>query len=277
MSKVFIYSLENPITKEVRYIGKTVQKLEKRLTAHIYESKHRNNHKCNWINKLNKNNNRPIIKLLDTVSEEDWEFWEMYWIEQFKSWGFNLVNHTSGGEGYTHSEETKEKIRQANSGKNHYFYGKRHKQTSKDKISKSLIGNNYAKGFKHSDETKKKVSKGNREYYKNNPMTDKHKKRISESNRLAKSDPKIKKEISERIKKYCRDNPQKIKRRIMDLAELNKNNARPIYQKDKGGKFIKKFNSIRDASNEVNINSSNIYRCANGIRKTCGGFRWEWV
>ena len=108
---VFIYTLENPITNEVRYVGKTVQKLDKRLNAHIYESRKKNNHKCNWINSLSKKGEFPTIKLIDIVPEEEWEFWESYWIEQLKMWGFNLVNGTPGGEGYKHTDETKEKIR----------------------------------------------------------------------------------------------------------------------------------------------------------------------
>ncbi len=276
MSEVFIYSLEDPKTKEIRYVGKTIQKLEKRLTAHIYESKHRRNYKCNWIKKLNKNGDIPVIKFIDIVSDDDWEFWEMYWIEQFTAWGFNLVNETPGGEGYRHSEETKEKIKKANSGKNHYFYGKNHSEESKKKISISLGGNQRAKGFKHSDEMRKKVSEKGRERYKINPMTEEHKKKIADSNRLVKSTTEAKEKVSERMKKYCKNNPEKIDKRIKELAELNKNNSRPIFQYNKQGVFIKKFNSIREASKETNIVSSNIYRCANGIRKTCGGFKWLW-
>ena len=29
--------------------------------------------------------------------ENNWQFWETYWIAQFKNWGFNLTNLTSGG------------------------------------------------------------------------------------------------------------------------------------------------------------------------------------
>lgn len=238
MSEVFIYSLEDPETKEVRYIGKTIQKLEKRLIAHIYESNHKKNHKCNWINKLRKRGSNPKIKLIDIVHEDEWEFWEMYWIEQFRCWGFNLVNNTPGGEGYKHSDKTKEKIRQANSGKNHYFYGRNHSKESKEKISKSLEGNQHAKGFKHSDETRKKVGEETRKYYKNNPRTKEHNKKIGDSNSRAK--------------------------------------ARPIYQYDINGNLIKKHDSVRSVVSELGFGRDGIYDCASGKQKLYRGFIWSW-
>jgi hypothetical protein len=32
-------------------------------------------------------NKKPIIEVIDEVNINEWEFWEMYWICQFKSWG----------------------------------------------------------------------------------------------------------------------------------------------------------------------------------------------
>jgi hypothetical protein len=29
----------------------------------------------------------------------EWGFWEIYWINQFKTWGFELKNLTNGGDG----------------------------------------------------------------------------------------------------------------------------------------------------------------------------------
>lgn len=53
---------------------------------------------------------------------------------------------------YKHSNETKEKISNLNSGKNNHFYGKSHTNETKEKISK------INKGRIVSDETKKKMS-----------------------------------------------------------------------------------------------------------------------
>jgi group I intron endonuclease len=165
MPQIYIYTLEHPITHEIRYIGKTTQPLNKRLKAHVYESKQKNNHKCNWVYKLITNNLTPIIKILDIVTEKEWEFWESYWIEQFKTWGYNLVNQTPGGEGYKHTEETKNKIREAQLGSKGHMYGKKMAKEVRNKISKSLEGNSFRKGKKSSPETIKKNIKNASRYW----------------------------------------------------------------------------------------------------------------
>ena len=98
---ITIYTLEDPITKEVRYIGKTKKELVERMYSHIsnYRLKKEKSHKNSWIKSLKQKNLKPIIKELDLVKEEDWEFWEQFYINLFKSWGFNLTNMTKGGEG----------------------------------------------------------------------------------------------------------------------------------------------------------------------------------
>ncbi len=40
-----------------------------------------------------------IIEIIDIVESKDWKFWESYWIEQFKCWGFKLKNKNNGGGG----------------------------------------------------------------------------------------------------------------------------------------------------------------------------------
>ena len=123
---ITIYTLEDPITKEVRYIGKTKKELVERMYSHIsnYRLKKEKSYKNSWIKSLKQKNLKPIIKELDLVEEDDWEFWEQFYINLFKSWGFNLTNMTKGGEGslggkgclgYKHTEEAKKRISIANS------------------------------------------------------------------------------------------------------------------------------------------------------------------
>lgn len=42
-------------------------------------------------------------------------------------------------------------------------------------------------------------------------------------------------------------------------------------------KLIKKWNYIREAGKELNINNANIVSCCKNKRKTAGGFVWRYV
>jgi hypothetical protein len=120
----YIYTLEHPVNSEIRYIGVTIRTLQSRLYDHCssYYLKKVNNRRATWIKSLKKQNLKPIIKLLDEVPYDKRYETEMFYIEQFKQWGFDLVNSTKGGSGGTtyvrpkfyHKEETKLKISKAN-------------------------------------------------------------------------------------------------------------------------------------------------------------------
>lgn len=105
MSLVYIYTLECPLNNEVRYIGKT-NNLEVRFKNHINRSHNKSTHKTNWIESLKNQDLKPIIKILDEVDSKEWKYWEKFWINQFLAWGFNLVNHTEGGDGLTFGNRT---------------------------------------------------------------------------------------------------------------------------------------------------------------------------
>lgn len=100
MNTKFIYTLSDPNTGLVRYIGKT-RDIRKRLSSHLS-----NNHlskptrKNNWIISLLRNELIPIIEVLDEINSEDIDFYEKFYISLFRSWGFDLLNGTDGGDGY---------------------------------------------------------------------------------------------------------------------------------------------------------------------------------
>jgi len=170
MKTTFIYSLSDPNTNEIRYIGKA-NNLKYRLWSHIHEAKHdlRNQHKCNWIKTLLDKGKKPVIAIVEEVSIDNWQACEIYWISQFTAWGFNLINKTKGGDcgiisencrkalslskrghikgTFKHSEETKALIR-----------AKRALQViteeQKKKVSEKMIG------VKKSDNHKENISKG---------------------------------------------------------------------------------------------------------------------
>ena len=188
------------------------------------ESKKSNTHKSNWIKSLLSKELKPVIEILDEVNHDDWEFWEDYWIETFKSWGIELTNCIDGGKGVS-SEFMK---------KNNPMFN----PDTVDKMRNSMRGNQHAKGFKHSKETREKVGRGTREYYKNNPRTKEHNKKIGDSNSRAK--------------------------------------AKSIYQYDIDGNLIKKFESVRTAVAELGFGRDGIYDCAKGKQKLYKGFVWSW-
>lgn len=50
-----------------------------------------------------------------------------------------------------------------------------------------------------------------------------------------------------------------------------------IIQKDKEGKFVKVWNSMKEASERLNIKYQGISRVCRKQRKTCGGYIWEYA
>ena len=101
-----IYGLLDPNTNQIRYVGKTKYSVTTRLSNHMCDKSI--THKTNWLKSLN--GVKPEIIILDIVSENDWIFWDQYWISQVKTWGFNLTNATLGGEGHYGHKPSKEVI-----------------------------------------------------------------------------------------------------------------------------------------------------------------------
>lgn len=102
-----IYTLKDPLTLEVRYVGKTVKSLRHRLSLHINSSLRavKKTYKEAWITGLYSKGLKPLIELLEIAEDDKWEEREIYWITQFP----NLTNTAPGGQGgtgltYTESE-----------------------------------------------------------------------------------------------------------------------------------------------------------------------------
>lgn len=99
---------------------------------------------------------------------EDWKYWESYWIEQFKQWGFNLLNKNKGGGGpEKYTEEQKQTMR------------KPRKEGTGNKISITLKKNNHTKYY--TKEVKKRISQNNKNIPR--PFSAKHKQNMGISKR----------------------------------------------------------------------------------------------
>lgn len=97
MKPVFIYCLKDPVTRDVRYIGKT-DNLKKRLDGHLSSSSKEKNYLGNWLRSLK--GEKPILAVLHEVAKgESWAEEERRYISCARAMGVELVNATDGGEG----------------------------------------------------------------------------------------------------------------------------------------------------------------------------------
>lgn len=181
---VKIYVLKHPDTLEIRYVGKTVRSLSRRLGNHIANAKgnKHNKHLSNWIISILNDNKRPIIELLEECEYSVWQEREKFWISQFP----NLINLTEGGDGclgFIHDDSTKEKLRMA-------MIGRKHTEEFKQAMSLRL------KGKPLSEEHKANIGKAN----SGKKATDATKKKLSESHKGIKQSEESRKKRSETIK-----------------------------------------------------------------------------
>lgn len=112
LNLTYIYSLSDPSTNEIKYVGKS-DNPGVRLVEHVRKCKCDITHKNNWIKSLLNKNLMPIIEILDVVPIEEWGFWENYWIDTVKAWGFKLTNIANGGCGGNQGIIVNKKISQA--------------------------------------------------------------------------------------------------------------------------------------------------------------------
>ena len=248
-----IYSLSDPVTGEIRYIGKTCNQLRKRLYAHINECKSDNkSHKISWIKSILLNDKAPIISIIDIVPTSEWEFWEKYWIEQFKQWGFNLTNISKGGY------------------ENNY---KRSNQT-RDRMRKSKLG------ITLSEEHKKKISKSVKDNWKDNP-------REFDKKYIIDRDLLYNKYIIEnlsmpKLSKIFDCSPTTVFRNLKDnniskdkdsWKDQLSNGKKEVIQYDLSGNFIKEWTSVMEVKKEY---SGNISSCCRGESLSASGYIWRY-
>lgn len=114
MKTTFIYTLSDPETDEIRYVGKS-NTPSVRAKQHLRDE---NTRKCAWVKSLAKRGLVPKLEVLDEVPETEWQFWEQHWIQVVSGWGFRLTNGDSGGLGsHRFSPSLREKIANSLRGK----------------------------------------------------------------------------------------------------------------------------------------------------------------
>jgi group I intron endonuclease len=141
MSEIFeirqIYILWDPRNNGKCYIGQAINSLKRYKYGHLssYSLKAKTL-KNSWLKSLLAQGLDPVLEILDEVPESEWPFWERYYISLYKSWGFNLMNGTLGGDGIgkgtlsgdknpSKRPEIRKKLSEANLGVKSFWFGKK--------------------------------------------------------------------------------------------------------------------------------------------------------
>jgi len=108
-----IYGLADPISGDIRYIGKSIDPTF-RLKTHIAKAKFSLTYKDRWINSLLSKGLSPILVLIESTTTLHASVKEIFWIAAYKCVGARLTNATLGGEGtngVSPSQATRDKLR----------------------------------------------------------------------------------------------------------------------------------------------------------------------
>jgi group I intron endonuclease len=89
--------------------------------------------------------------IIEEIKKDEWKYWESYWIEQFKQWGFILENKNKGGGGPL----------EGTSKPKGFGIGRKQSDSTKQKIGQSNKNNKGPIGVKRNDSTKQKISQAN--------------------------------------------------------------------------------------------------------------------
>ena len=251
----YIYILTSPSGKS--YIGQTTRPIQKRFKEHQDALSG-----CRVIrNAIQYHGWESFEKDWYECPDEDLNFDEDLLVREMGTLvpgGYNL--REGGGSHGRHSEETKQKISEANIGKTHseetkkkmsdLHLGKTHTEETKQQMSEAKTGSI------HTDETKKKIS----EAKTGTIHTEEHKQKISEAQLGKTHSEETKQKISESLS-----------------GEKNYRSKR-VYQYDLEGNELGTFPSTGEAARYLKKKSGSIIsRCARGKLKSAHGFKWSYT
>ena len=207
-----------------------------------------------------------VIKYLDyAFSLEELNIKEKVYIQLYNSLknGYNETLGGEGTEGRPHSEETRQKISEANKGDNHPMYGKCHTEETKQKMSKIKKGeNNPMHGNHHSEEVKQKIREGN----KGKHLSNEAKQKISEAKK------------GENNPMYGNHHSEEAKQKISEARKgkyVGENHPRAkavyCYELDEIRLCTKEW------AKELCLYGTSITCCCKGRQKSTGGYHFRYA
>lgn len=271
-----VYMHTSPSGK--RYIGITRRKPEKRWrNGRGYKG---NPYFWNAIRRHGWNNIEHEILYVNLTKEEA-EQKEIELIAYYKSdireYGYN-IDHGGRCVG-TMSEETKEKLRKSRVwlvGENHPNYGKHHSEETKRKLREANTGK------KLTEEQKQKISEAGKkpilQYTKSFEFVKRWDSALNASTEVGVS--------ASMIAACCRGNvdsaggfvwryefPEQVGN---PKGHTNSDVYKPVDQYSSSGEFISTYIHITEASEKTGIDSSTITKCCKDEQRKTGGFIWRY-
>lgn len=162
-----------------------------------------------------------------------------------RKYGYNIYEGgDTGNRGYTMSDEQKEKLRQAN-------LGKQHVEETKKKISCAL------KGRTHTLDHNKKVRKANT----GKKRTLAQRKKLSDAHKGYITPYKQRKRQSESLKNYIRNLSSEERQKRVNRIAGNNNIPITLY---KNNALIKEFHSCKDCAEYLGVSTATVCRVING-------------
>lgn len=285
-----IYKIENNINHKV-YIGLS-NNIERRWREHKrrYLDIFSNNYNCKLYKALRKYGLENFtFSVVEQCLLEELEEKEIYWIKYYDSY-FLGYNMTLGGEGWGQKEFKKiyqydEKgnlLKEFNS----CLDASLEVKIGQESIRECCRGNRFsAAGFQWSYN---KVENLDTIIIEGTPIV--QFSLLGEQIKLFSSIKSAAEELKlypAQISKSCRlkNNYRAgdfLWRYLKDVEEgqqiekYTNPRSRKVYQYNLEGKYIQDYNSLIDAAEDLNLNSSNLTTCCQGKQKTVGGFQWSY-
>jgi hypothetical protein len=227
------------------------------------------------------------IDEINSLDRNDWKPLESYWIEQFRQWGFEIMNKNKGGNGPEYlNNETKIKIGLGNKGikkpgvsektKGHNGYHKEDTgykiKTSKnkwfetnnhtwgEKISQSMIGNKNRLNTTQPQSQKDKVRQALSGVVRSEEVIQKMRT------------PRINKENFGKHRIGIKASDETIKKQRQSAS----NRQKPVLQYDLNGNFINEYQGVREAARFTGFYDSSITMCCKGRLKQTKGFIFKY-
>ena len=289
--KFIIYKITNLINGKI-YIGKTIQRLSKRMAQHRRT-------KTTPLARAIKKYTWEKFKV--DVVEECNDFKELnerekFWIAHYNCKvpeGYNLADGGEGPTGYAKPLETRKKISESRKGFKHTDETKRKMSEARKKYFENPEAREnlarFARQRHHTDETKAKISA----IGKGRHHTDEAKAKISAHNKGLKRSPESKANIIEAAKKRAQTEEGKahllaaskkaVEMAKQGLCKRSEETKRKISLSRKDKKRVRCietgeiFESLSEAARKYNSRHSDISRACRGLRNVAGGKHWEFV